>query len=136
MDMKALEKAIKEGKLEDKMPSSKKDAYLGESKLVSPPMRGGKQKDVEIDTPELKGKLIPMSDEVPGERLPLTKPGKGRDMESLSPLRPGSKEEMEELSPSRPKNSLQKYQKGGKVSSASARADGCAQRGKTRGRIV
>ena len=28
------------------------------------------------------------------------------------------------------------YKKGGKVSSASKRADGCAQRGKTRGRIV
>ncbi|MFZ9759655.1 MAG: hypothetical protein ACO3CJ_09425, partial [Burkholderiaceae bacterium] len=28
------------------------------------------------------------------------------------------------------------YKKGGKVSSASARADGCAQRGKTRGKIV
>lgn len=29
-----------------------------------------------------------------------------------------------------------KYAKGGKVKSASKRADGCAQRGKTRGRIV
>ena len=29
-----------------------------------------------------------------------------------------------------------KYAKGGKVSSASSRADGCAMRGKTRGRIV
>lgn len=28
------------------------------------------------------------------------------------------------------------YKKGGKVSSASKRADGCAQRGKTKGRIV
>ena len=28
------------------------------------------------------------------------------------------------------------YKSGGKVSSASKRADGCAQRGKTRGRIV
>jgi hypothetical protein len=28
------------------------------------------------------------------------------------------------------------YKKGGKVSSASARADGIAQRGKTKGRIV
>ena len=28
------------------------------------------------------------------------------------------------------------YAKGGKVSSASSRADGCAQRGKTRGRMV
>ena len=28
------------------------------------------------------------------------------------------------------------YRKGGKVSSASKRADGCAQRGKTRGRMV
>lgn len=28
------------------------------------------------------------------------------------------------------------YKKGGKVSSASSRADGCAQRGKTRGKVV
>ena len=28
------------------------------------------------------------------------------------------------------------FKKGGKVSSASSRADGCAQRGKTRGKIV
>jgi hypothetical protein len=28
------------------------------------------------------------------------------------------------------------YAKGGSVSSASARADGCAQRGKTKGRMV
>ena len=28
------------------------------------------------------------------------------------------------------------YKKGGKVSSASARADGCAQRGKTRGKVL
>ena len=29
-----------------------------------------------------------------------------------------------------------KYKKGGKVKSASARADGCAQRGKTRGKMI
>jgi hypothetical protein len=28
------------------------------------------------------------------------------------------------------------YKKGGKVSSASSRADGCAQRGKTKGRMI
>jgi hypothetical protein len=32
--------------------------------------------------------------------------------------------------------SIQKYAKGGSVSSASSRADGCAQRGKTKGRMV
>jgi hypothetical protein len=31
---------------------------------------------------------------------------------------------------------LKKFKSGGKVSSASKRADGCAQKGKTRGRIV
>jgi hypothetical protein len=31
---------------------------------------------------------------------------------------------------------MTKYRAGGKVSSASARADGCAQRGKTRGKMV
>ncbi len=31
---------------------------------------------------------------------------------------------------------IEKYAKGGKVSSASKRADGCAQRGKTKGRMV
>ena len=31
---------------------------------------------------------------------------------------------------------IEVYKKGGKISSASKRADGCAQRGKTRGKIV
>ena len=31
---------------------------------------------------------------------------------------------------------VKKYKKGGKVSSASKRADGCAQRGKTRGKYL
>lgn len=87
MEIKDLEKAIKEGNLEDKMLSSKKDLYLEGQKLISPTMRGSKKKDLEIDTPEFKGKIVPMK-------------------------------------------------KGGKVSSASARADGIAQRGKTRGRIM
>ena len=78
----------------------------------------------------------PKMDETPGERLPLAKPGKGKDMEPLSPAKPGAKEEMEIIPPSKPKNQFQKYQKGGKVSSASKRADGIAQRGKTRGRII
>ena len=34
------------------------------------------------------------------------------------------------------KEELVKKRKGGKVKSASARADGCAQRGKTRGKMV
>lgn len=42
------------------------------------------------------------------------------------------KQELEQLG----QPSVQKMKKGGKVSSASKRADGCAQRGKTRGRIV
>jgi len=86
MDIKDLEKAIKEGKLEDKM-STKKDLHPGEENFISPKMRGGKRKDLELDTPELKGKIVPMKS-------------------------------------------------GGKVSSASKRADGIAQRGKTRGRMV
>ena len=36
----------------------------------------------------------------------------------------------------RARQSSQKMKSGGKVSSASARADGCAQRGKTRGKMV
>jgi hypothetical protein len=32
--------------------------------------------------------------------------------------------------------SIQKYAKGGSISSASSRADGCAQRGKTKGRMI
>jgi hypothetical protein len=87
MEIKDLEKAVKEGKLEDKMPSSKKDLYVEGKKLVSPLMPGSKRKDLEIDTPEFKGKIVPMK-------------------------------------------------KGGKVSSASKRADGIAQRGKTRGRVI
>lgn len=34
------------------------------------------------------------------------------------------------------KDKTKKYAKGGSVGSASKRADGCAQRGKTRGRMV
>ena len=86
MDIKSIEKTIKEGKLEDKM-STKKDLSSGEENFISPKMRGGKRKDLEIDTTEIKGKIIPMKT-------------------------------------------------GGKVGSASKRADGCAQRGKTRGKII
>ncbi len=39
-------------------------------------------------------------------------------------------------SPAAEESSQRLFKKGGKVSSASARADGIAQRGKTRGRIV
>ena len=87
MDIEEIEKTIKEGKTEDKMPSLKKDIYLEGKKVIPAQMRGSAKKELEIDTPELKGKIIPMK-------------------------------------------------KGGKVKSASVRADGCAQRGKTKGKIV
>lgn len=45
--------------------------------------------------------------------------------------RPPARERMKEAM-----SELDGMKAGGKVSSASARADGCAQRGKTRGRIV
>ena len=43
---------------------------------------------------------------------------------------------MDDMSDLRPKMPIIKKAKGGSVSSASKRADGCAQRGKTKGRMI
>jgi hypothetical protein len=59
-----------------------------------------------------------------GEPLPLPKPGKAVEPQTL----PGKPEKKKSLG-----EGATKYAKGG---TASARADGCAQRGKTRGKIV
>ena len=59
-----------------------------------------------------------------GEPLPLPKPGKAVEPQIL----PGKPEKKKSLG-----EGATKYAKGG---TASARADGCAQRGKTRGKIV
>jgi len=45
-------------------------------------------------------------------------------------------EQMREAYEAAPRRSMGTYAKGGSVSSASKRADGCAQRGKTKGRMV
>lgn len=49
---------------------------------------------------------------------------------------PFAKEEKKEEKKEEPKSEPEKKRSGGVVGSASKRADGCAQRGKTRGRIV
>ena len=59
-----------------------------------------------------------------GEPLPLPKPGQQTASQNL----PGKPEKKKSLG-----EDAIKYSKGG---SASARADGCAQRGKTRGKMV
>ena len=63
-----------------------------------------------------------------GKSEPL--PGKPSDKDKKPENLPG-KGKTEKLG-----EGMKKYASGGKVSSASARADGCAQRGKTRGKIV
>jgi hypothetical protein len=56
----------------------------------------------------------------------------GKAIETL--IRP--KEEKKEEKKEPPKSEPEKKAKGGMVGSASKRADGCAQRGKTRGKMV
>ncbi len=67
-----------------------------------------------------------MEKEIYGEPLPLPKPGK-QESPSLLPGK-GKKEKFGE--------GATKYAKGGAVGSASKRADGVAQRGKTKGKFV
>ena len=78
----------------------------------------------------------PKMDEGPGEILPRSKPNKKYEMEPLPPSKPGKKDDIELIPPSKPSNPNQKYNAGGKVGSASKRADGCAIKGKTRGKMV
>ena len=78
----------------------------------------------------------PKMEEGPGEVMPLSKPDKKDEMEPLPLSKPGKKDDIELIPPSKPSNPKQKYNAGGKVSSASKRADGCAVKGKTRGRMV
>jgi hypothetical protein len=58
----------------------------------------------------------------------------------ISPKRPQKeeppKEEKKEDKKEEPKSEPEKKRSGGMVGSASKRADGCAQRGKTRGKMV
>jgi hypothetical protein len=53
----------------------------------------------------------------------------------MSSAERGAREDMEFKKLSEP-NADQGYAKGGKVSSASSRADGCATKGKTRGKVM
>jgi len=86
MNMEEVEKIIKGGQAEDKMPRLNKKIEIEGKEIVNPPIKSaGKQPAFE--TPKAKGKLLPLK-------------------------------------------------KGGEVSSASKRADGIAQRGKTKGRFV
>lgn len=49
---------------------------------------------------------------------------------------PMSKEREEWMKEMERRNKGESYKSGGKVSSASSRADGCAQRGKTKGKVL
>lgn len=52
------------------------------------------------------------------------------------PFRKGGKADAHEPTGGKKRNMAKKYATGGKVSSASKRADGCATKGKTRGKMV
>lgn len=53
-------------------------------------------------------------------------------------MTPGEREMVQEVEDQKMREKIEGmgYAKGGKVSSASKRADGCAQRGKTKGRMI
>jgi len=53
-------------------------------------------------------------------------------------MTPGEREMVEDVEDQKMREKVKSmgYAKGGKVSSASKRADGCAQRGKTKGRMI
>jgi hypothetical protein len=53
-----------------------------------------------------------------------------------SPKKPKEEQPKEEKKEEKPKEEPEKKRSGGVVGSASKRADGCAQRGKTKGRMV
>ena len=61
------------------------------------------------------------------ELMPFKEKDKSRDLKLNDDLFDGSKN---------PSSKINRFNKGGKVSSASSRADGCAQRGKTRGKMI
>ena len=52
------------------------------------------------------------------------------------PVKPVPEDDMPATGPDSKYLKPRPYKKGGKVSSASSRADGCAKRGKTKGRLV
>jgi len=86
----------------------------------------GKKYTTEMAKPKSKSKVLA------GPRVTDT----GDESERLSKRRPSP---IQKSAPSKVRfgmADMSNYKKGGKVSSASARADGCAQRGKTRGRMV
>ena len=51
-------------------------------------------------------------------------------------MQPPVDDDMGSAQPGQPGQPKKKFAKGGSVGSASKRADGCAQRGKTKGRII
>ena len=74
--------------------------------------------------------------EIEGEEV-ISSPMKSRDWEDKKPgLYIPETNEIFIYEKSKPKGRSLPLKKGGKVSSASARADGIAQRGKTRGRMI
>ena len=93
----------------------------------------------------------PMDDLAPRENLPSKedlKPPKKPEPKKPKPKpkqKPKSKDDMDDLTPYQnlpspedllPPEPSKRYAKGGSVSSASKRADGCVTKGKTRGKFV
>jgi len=114
---------------------------------MTPARRKAEQMDYEARYP-MSTKAADMMDEGVKRRDPLQSAVGFGGMTVLTPLeaaknyitgnRQRSEEDMSELARevARGGAKIEGYKKGGFVSSASSRADGCAKRGKTRGRIV
>jgi hypothetical protein len=66
------------------------------------------------------------------EEKPYVPPVQGKDKKEADTFKEGMKPPSPDEGPTKPV----KKAKGGVISSASKRADGCAQRGKTKGRMV
>jgi hypothetical protein len=98
----------------------------------------------ELEARRAKGESVPELDALYSKMDALTNKGYEEATKSLSgeplPGKPSDKDKKPENLPGRGKTQklgegMTKYASGGKVSSASKRADGIAQRGKTRGKI-
>lgn len=70
-----------------------------------------------------------MAKKFPDEAKDVTEPLPGM-VDPITQMKMDKKKKEQEMKP------VKKMAKGGSVSSASSRADGCAQRGKTRGKMV
>ena len=70
------------------------------------------------------------------DRLTGAPRGRGMGMRGSMRFKEGGKADAHEPTGGKKRNKAKKYATGGKVSSASKRADGCAVKGKTKGKMV